>query len=98
MTFTGGMVSTWYYVTFEMEDGQRHEFSLYRMLAEGRHVDGVNMRAAQTWQREASWTPARTYGDKFPLLTSCNAIAACNNRQLDARQGGNMATWENASS
>jgi hypothetical protein len=37
-----------------------------------------------------------------PSLTGsyelCNAIATCNNRQLDARQGGNMATWENASS
>jgi hypothetical protein len=36
---TGGMVSTWYYATFEMEEGERQEFQVpnraYGMLAEG---------------------------------------------------------------
>jgi hypothetical protein len=36
---TGGSVSTWYYATFELETGERIEFSMggkeYGMLAEG---------------------------------------------------------------
>jgi hypothetical protein len=40
---TGGMVSTWYYATFELEDGERREFSVrgtvYGQLAE--HDAGI---------------------------------------------------------